>query len=84
MPRSATMSRATNACLSDSSRSVLEFLRRRGASFFADIVRSTGKLKAEIETALWELVAAGMVTADGFENLRSLIDSRAARCARNA
>ena len=51
-------------------------LRRRGASFFADIVRGTGKLKAEIETALWELVAAGMVTADGFENLRSLINPK--------
>jgi ATP-dependent helicase Lhr and Lhr-like helicase len=55
---------------------VLEFLRQRGASFFADIVRGTGKLKAEIETALWELVAAGLVTADGFDNLRSLIDPK--------
>ena len=55
---------------------MLEFLRRRGASFFADIVRGTGKLKAEIETALWELVAAGMVTADGFDNLRSLINPK--------
>ena len=62
--------------LSEGARSVLEFLRRRGASFFADIVRGTGKLKAEIETALWELVAAGMVTADGFDNLRSLISPR--------
>ncbi|HEV2729761.1 MAG TPA: DEAD/DEAH box helicase, partial [Terriglobales bacterium] len=33
-------------------------------------------LKAEIETALWELVAAGLVTADGFDNLRSLIDPK--------
>jgi ATP-dependent Lhr-like helicase len=55
---------------------VLEFLKQRGASFFADIVRGTGKLKAEIETALWELVAAGVVTADGFDNLRSLIDPK--------
>ena len=55
---------------------MLEFLRQRGASFFADIVRGTGKLKAEIETALWELVAAGLVTADGFDNLRSLIDPK--------
>src|SRR5206468_9158350 len=55
---------------------VLEFLRQRGASFFADIVRGTGKLKAEIETSLWELVAAGVVTADGFDNLRSLIDPK--------
>jgi len=51
-------------------------LRQRGASFFADIVRGTGKLKAEVETALWELVAAGVITADGFDNLRSLIDPK--------
>ncbi len=51
-------------------------LTRRGASFFAEIARSTGRLKAEIEGALWELVAAGLVTADGFDNLRALIDPR--------
>ncbi len=62
--------------LSDGARQVLEFLRQRGASFFADIVRGTDKLKAEIETALWELVAAGVVTADGFDNLRALIDPK--------
>ena len=62
--------------LSHGAQLVLEFLKQRGASFFADIVRGTGKLKAEIETALWELVAAGLVTADGFDNLRSLIDPK--------
>jgi ATP-dependent Lhr-like helicase len=62
--------------LSPGAHAVLEFLRRRGASFFADIVRGTGKLKAEVETALWELVAAGVVTADGFDNLRSLINPK--------
>ena len=55
---------------------VMEFLRSRGASFFVDIVRGTGKLKAEVETGLWELVAAGLVTADGFDNLRALIDPK--------
>ncbi len=62
--------------LSHGAQIVFDFLRQRGASFFADIVRATGKLKAEIETALWELVAAGLVTADGFDNLRSLIDPK--------
>jgi ATP-dependent Lhr-like helicase len=62
--------------LSEGARRVLEFLRQRGASFFADIVRGTGKLKSEVETALWELVAGGLVTADGFDNLRSLIDPK--------
>jgi ATP-dependent helicase Lhr and Lhr-like helicase len=57
-------------------RQTLDYLRQRGASFFPDIVRATGKLKAEIETGLWELVAGGLVTADGFDNLRSLIDPK--------
>lgn len=57
-------------------REVLQFLKTRGASFFADIVRATGKLKSEVETALWELVAAGLITADGFDNLRALIDPK--------
>jgi len=75
-PRHAAGDEAETRGLSHGSQLVLEFLRQRGASFFADIVRGTGKLKAEIETALWELVAAGLVTADGFDNLRSLIDPK--------
>ncbi len=62
--------------LSHAAREVVEFLRSRGASFFADIVRGTRKLKAEVEAALWELVAGGLVTADGFDNLRALIDPK--------
>jgi ATP-dependent Lhr-like helicase len=60
--------------LSHAAREVKKFLRQRGASFFADIVRGSNLLKSEVETALWELVAAGLVTADGFDNLRALID----------
>jgi ATP-dependent Lhr-like helicase len=59
--------------LSPVAQSVLELLKQRGALFFPDMVRTTGRLKAEIETGLWELVAAGLVTADGFENLRALV-----------
>ena len=54
-------------------------LQRAGASFFPDIVRATRLLKSEVEAALWELVAAGLVTADGFDNLRALDRSAAAR-----
>jgi len=75
-PRHPGAALAENNGLSHGSQTVLNFLRQRGASFFADIVRGTEKLKAEIETALWELVAAGLVTADGFDNLRSLIDPK--------
>jgi len=62
--------------LSPVAREVLAFLKARGASFFTDIVRGTGKLKAEVETGLWELVAAGVITADGFDNLRALINPK--------
>jgi len=57
-------------------RAVLQHLHRAGASFFPDLVRHTRLLKSEVETALWELVAAGLVTADGFDNLRALVDPR--------
>jgi ATP-dependent Lhr-like helicase len=67
---------ADSLALSHVARAVLEFIRQRGASFFADIVRGTGRLKSEVETALWELVTAGQLTADGFDNLRSLIDPK--------
>ena len=62
--------------LSRIARDVLSFLHQRGASFFADIVRGTRRLKSEVETGLWELVAAGTITADGFDNLRALIDPK--------
>jgi ATP-dependent helicase Lhr and Lhr-like helicase len=75
-PRHPGAEQEANNGLSHVARVVLDFLRQRGASFFADIVRGTDKLKAEIETGLWELVAAGLVTADGFDNLRSLIDPK--------
>src|SRR5208283_2330327 len=64
---------STSSFLSPMARSLLELLKQRGALFFPDMVRATGNLKAEVETGLWELVAAGLVTADGFENLRALV-----------
>lgn len=60
--------------LSYVAQAVCSYLAERGASFFAEIVRATGHLKSEVETALWELVTAGLVTADGFDNLRALIE----------
>jgi ATP-dependent Lhr-like helicase len=75
MPRRETGEAEVTGLSSDAA-TVLEFLRQRGAFFFADIVRGTGKLKSEVEGALWELVAAGLLTADGFDNLRALIDPK--------
>jgi ATP-dependent Lhr-like helicase len=64
---------STTSFLSPVAQAVLELLKQRGALFFPDMVRATDRLKAEVETGLWELVAAGLVTADGFENLRALV-----------
>lgn len=64
------------SALSHIAQKVYLYLQQRGASFFSDITRGTGSLQSEVEMALWELVAAGQVTADGFDNLRALIDPR--------
>jgi ATP-dependent Lhr-like helicase len=69
---------SASSFLSPVAQAVLELLKQRGALFFPDLVRATGRLKAEIETGLWELVAAGLVTADGFENLRALVTPKGA------
>ncbi|MCW8409954.1 DEAD/DEAH box helicase [Legionella sp. PATHC035] len=62
--------------LSHPARNIYQFLQKYGASFYADIVRGTGNLKVEVENGLWELVAAGMVTADSFDNVRTLISTK--------
>ena len=52
---------------------VVTALREQGASFIPDLVRSTELRKNEVETALWELVTLGIVSADGFDGLRALL-----------
>jgi ATP-dependent Lhr-like helicase len=76
MPRRSEDGAEEGRALSPGAAAVLQFLKQRGASFFPDIVRGTRKLKSEVESALWELVAAGIITADGFDNLRALIDPK--------
>jgi len=58
--------------LSHAARDVAQVLERRGASFFADLVSGSRRLQSEVEDALWELLAHGLVTADALENLRVL------------
>ncbi|MBI1886169.1 MAG: DEAD/DEAH box helicase [Chloroflexi bacterium] len=57
-------------------RDVLDLLQARGALFYDDIVEATRRLPFEVERALWELVARGLVTADGFQSLRALMRTR--------
>jgi ATP-dependent Lhr-like helicase len=63
-------------CLSDLALQLRNCLERHGAIFAAEFTRICGVSAAEVGRALWELVAAGLVTADGFDSLRILIDPR--------
>ncbi len=68
-----------SSALSHAARDVLLALERNGASFFIDLARQTGRLPSEVEDGLWELLAGGFVTGDGFDNLRALIDPKRRR-----
>jgi ATP-dependent Lhr-like helicase len=68
--------RASLPTLNPEAWQVLESLKEHGASFLSEIVRFTSLSKASAESALWELVTMGLVTADGFDSLRSLLDHR--------
>jgi ATP-dependent helicase Lhr and Lhr-like helicase len=56
---------------------VIDALTERGALFQTDLATMTGRLPGEIEDALWDGVARGLVTADGFRAVRSLFAQRA-------
>jgi len=57
-------------------RDVLDALAARGALFQTDLATMTGRLPGEIEDALWDGVARGLLTADGFRAVRSLFAQR--------
>ncbi|MFN3326860.1 MAG: DEAD/DEAH box helicase [Bryobacteraceae bacterium] len=65
--------------LSHAAQDVLAALRSEKALFFTELARTAHRLPSETEDALWELAAAGLVTADGFENLRALLDPKRRR-----
>jgi ATP-dependent Lhr-like helicase len=54
-------------------RDILDALARHGALFRPDLASVTGRLPYEVEEALWDGVARGLVTADGFRAVRSLL-----------
>jgi len=59
--------------LSSYAQDVLAVLSRRGASFFTDLTAGSGLLATQVEQALAELAAAGLVTSDSFTGLRALL-----------
>ncbi len=55
---------------------VLAALRSRGACFRPELAPLSGRLPAEVDEGLWDLVARGLVTADAFSAVRSLLSAR--------
>jgi ATP-dependent Lhr-like helicase len=53
---------------------VRELLQQRGACFAEDIQRILSLTRQQTQQALWELTAAGLAAADGFDQLRVMID----------
>ncbi|MGD9617101.1 MAG: hypothetical protein AB7W06_17135 [Alphaproteobacteria bacterium] len=54
-------------------RLVADFIRDNGASFFDELADGTRLLRPQIEEALAELVALGLVSSDSFAGLRALL-----------
>ncbi len=69
----ALVRRDSPATPSGRAEKVLDCLRRNGASFFDELVATSGLLRPQVEEALGELVAFGLVTSDGFGGLRALL-----------
>jgi ATP-dependent Lhr-like helicase len=56
---------------------LLACLKQRGASFASELAAELGVSTRELNDALWDGVARGLVTSDGFGALRSLLRRRA-------
>jgi ATP-dependent Lhr-like helicase len=59
--------------LSVTSQAVFEALQSGGALFFAELVHRSGLLPSQVEEALSQLAALGLVTSDSFDGLRALL-----------
>ena len=63
---------------------VWEFQKERGACFAEEFERNLCLSSIEIQYALWELASAGLAAADGFDQLRSMIDPDRRRAANSS
>ena len=70
---------ASVASLSFGARGILACLQARGASFFDDILDETGARAPDAAAAIGELIARGLVSADGFAGLRAFTGASARR-----
>ena len=59
--------------LSSRAQAVADYLREHGASFFDEMAAGTHLLHVELEDALAELVATGVINSDSYAGLRALL-----------
>ena len=59
--------------LSVANQAILDALESSGALFFTELVRRSGLLTSQVEEALSQLAALGIVTSDSFDGLRALL-----------
>lgn len=52
---------------------VVDVLRARGASFATELEQATARLPDDVERALWDAVARGLVMGDGFAAIRARV-----------
>ena len=62
--------------LSADALAVRSLLRQRGACFSNDLQRLLAFTRPQTQHALWELATAGIASADGFDQLRGMMDPR--------
>jgi ATP-dependent Lhr-like helicase len=62
---------------------VRSLLQQRGACFANDIQRILNLSKQQTQHALWELATAGLAAADGYDQLRAIMDPRRKSAATN-
>ena len=82
----ALLARTVTPIATDQAAAIRATLGRRGAVFFAEILREAGGFPNDVLNTLWDMVWAGEVTNDSLEALRSLLrpssskrDGRSAR-----
>lgn len=71
-----TFNTSLKGLLNPVAESIYDYLNDKGASFLFDIMAGISHIRSEVEMGLWELVCAGLITADGFDNLRALINKK--------
>jgi ATP-dependent Lhr-like helicase len=64
------------AALSAEALQVRALLQQRGACFAADLQRIANLTRPQTQQALWELATAGLAAADGFDQLRAMMDPK--------